>query len=338
MNDADPMKRALRPALPILILACAITGASAAIDNHDDTPAVRPQRRSYDLRLAQAAGGSSFRFLPSLPGVTPPGTQPGDTKRGLVSQPVLHVPRALTVVQGVDRRWELNLRDFKSPPFSAIGVIIVRYANGREAMGTGFLVDSGIVLTAGHVLFSHDDGPAILARFTPGCALLQSSSQQVGASRLKVSAAWKQGRDELSGDYGAMFLPDAKLYAPCGAFSIAVVSENFVLRQVASQTREFTVAGFPAEKPLGTMWYELGGLAPSAPSEIQYGIDTTPGQSGAPLFAAVLDPKTKKRVPMAIGIHSRPAPDERVNQARRIDATVIRDLQLWTAEMQAQQR
>lgn len=333
------MGRVARPLAAMLLIIMGWSTAGASGTQDDVAGQARP-RGGMDVRLAQAAGGGSPMAGIGLPGVTPPGSEPGDLSSSRVSPPPPPDPddtegRAIILFQ--DRRSETSPSFFINPPFGAIGIIVVRFANGREEMGTGFLVDTGVVLTAGHVLFSHDHGAAILARFTPACALLKPDAQEMTGERLRVSTAWRRGRDELEGDYGAMFLPDAKRYARCGAFSIAVVSGEFVERHIARETSDFMIAGFPAEKPLGTMWHEAGALVASRASTVSYTIDTTPGQSGAPLFAAVADPKTGKRVPMAIGIHSRPARTAKANQARLIDADVIRDLKTWSAEMAGKQ-
>jgi V8-like Glu-specific endopeptidase len=279
-------------------------------------------------------------------GVTPPGVDPSDPEvlvRGIIKKPPVDEQPApadptakIVIKEGVriDRREMIAAGAIGQPPFSAIGLIVSRYANGVEEQGTGFLVEPGIVLTAGHVLHSHRHGPAIVTSFLPGCALAAKlRGQTVDANRYRVGADWKRGNDGLASDYGAIFLPDRQIYAGCGIFSLSNVTAGFIDRYVTGNSSGFMIAGFPAEKPPPTMWFEAGVITPSAAGSVEHTIDTTPGQSGAPLFAALIDPRSKRRVPMVIGIHSRPAPSGETNQARRIDAQVLQDLRSWALDL-----
>jgi V8-like Glu-specific endopeptidase len=223
-------------------------------------------------------------------------------------------------------------------PFSAIGEIVAQFANGAGQTGTGFLIAPAVVLTAGHVLHDRFNGPAVRVEFTPGCRKglpeTPRNSQVVGQRRARVSEDWARGVDQrLAFDYGAIFLPDARQFADCGTLALRDVESSYVERHVRLLTRSFIVAGFPEDKPVGTLWFASGRMIASAVGEVNHLIDTIRGQSGAPLIAVIVDRLTGKRVPLAIGIHSRPSLNLNYNQARRIDDRVLKDLKRWAEEI-----
>lgn len=48
-------------------------------------------------------------------------------------------------------------------------------------------------------------------------------------------------------------------------------------------------AGYPADKPLGTQWFNAGRILKVQPNTLTYGLDTEPGQSGSPIFQFTAD-------------------------------------------------
>ena len=241
----------------------------------------------------------------------------------------------------VDTRQKVTLQDLRQMPNSAIGQITVRYPSGVVQIGTGFLVTASVVLTAAHVLVSPDHGRAGTVEFAPGCRDAAETTpsrlkaQSVGANRYRVTDAWARGETALSEDYGAIFLPDAQAFADCGTFVVPPVEDSFTNRYATSGRAGFMVAGYPAEKLPGSQWLGKGALLHSPPSVLKHVIDTTRGQSGAPLFAMIRDQASGKILPTAIGIHSRPAEASlNHNEARRIDRRVLEDVRRWLAEFE----
>ncbi len=329
--------------------ALAVPAQDAASDR-DRTAHVHLAQSSGIDRVVPFARGPNAR---PIAGVTPPGSAATTDVRekGIIAKdprtgeplsddapPTASARGIVTVVDGVltDTRAGIEPRQFTDPPFGAIGIIVVTFANGVVEQGTGFLVDPGIVLTAGHVLHSPAHGPARKVQFTPGCRLSKNvPTQYADARHIRVSPAWRTRDNSINSDYGAIFLPDRSVYVPCGSFALAAVAGSFVERHVRLKTTDFMIAGFPAEKPVGTMWLGSGRLRASASAGIRHLIDTTPGQSGAPLFSAIIEPVTRKKIPLAVGIHSRQSQGTKANEARRIDAAVIADLRRWAAEFGA---
>jgi V8-like Glu-specific endopeptidase len=228
-------------------------------------------------------------------------------------------------------------------PFSAIGYILVDLQSGARQRGTGFLIDPRVVLTAAHVLHTQEGDRATLVTFTPSCRIANPPSsapvhisQSIGRDRYRVSKAWEDGDRSISADYGAIFLANASIFVACNKLSVAPVQDTFVVRHVMEGTADFIVAGFPVDKPNGTQWFGRGQLLASPTHSLNHTVDTIAGESGAPLLAAVVDPTSKKKVPMALGIHSRAAENSlNYNEARTIDASLLADLKRWNDEIAA---
>jgi V8-like Glu-specific endopeptidase len=250
---------------------------------------------------------------------------------------IISEPLKSESVEPDDTRTLIGEADLQRLPFSAIGIIVATFASGDRRQGTGFLVDPGIVLTAAHVLRDHKLDWAVELEFLPGCAFARNQAVVVDASRYRVSGRWDPRSIPLTADYGAIFLPDRDRYAGCGVFTIAPIAPSFVERHERLGTKDFMIAGFPGDKPFGSMWVGGDTIAPRGATTMRHRIDTIVGQSGAPLFAAVDDPATQRRLPLAIGIHSRgssaPGEANQYNEARLVDGGLIEDLNRWAAEL-----
>ena len=208
-------------------------------------------------------------------------------------------------------------------------------------MGTGFLIHPDVVLTAAHVLHDPQNGPASQATFTPGCLFDPESGAVVGRdrsltvdrSRYRVADGWSTDKSSIHHDYGAIFLPDADRYQRCGYLEPRVEDDEYYLRNAAQEAIRFWVAGFPQSKRRGTQWYARGWLRGAGPTSVRHYIDTTEGQSGAPLFAIGLD-QNRKNIAVALGVHTRGASGDGVfNEARRIDKRMMADIERWYAEI-----
>jgi V8-like Glu-specific endopeptidase len=59
-----------------------------------------------------------------------------------------------------------------------------------------------------------------------------------------------------------------------------------------------TIAGYPGDRPLGTMWWHSERLKKVTPTRLLYSIDTCPGHSGSPIWTR----QRGRRV--IIGVHT----------------------------------
>ncbi len=251
--------------------------------------------------------------------------------------------RVVSLVQ--DSRMKVPEKKLTILPFSAIVRLQILYSKTNTlSMGTGFLVDPGVVITAGHILFSEKYGLAEQIAVTPGCTLSRASyppdpklTQVVRNDRFRRHPLWARPTFEAQYDYGAILLPDRELFKDCGVFKLKAFSDIELTSHVRKKTSGFAVSGFPVDlSPRGTtQWRDLGPLK-SSPSDrgfIRHLINTYKGQSGSPLAFIGTNKITMKKVPVAFGVHSRGSKTGLHNVAARVNQSFLNWVQLRIEEV-----
>lgn len=249
-----------------------------------------------------------------------------------------------------DTRLSITKRDSQQLPFSAIVHILTEFETGPDEVASGFIIEGGLVVTAGHVLFSPEKGLARNVVVTPACRLEEVAlvrlnrlgqslafSQVVSREGLRVNKNWRQGQFIAANDYGAILLPDAKRFKSCGHLHLKSADNDLLRQHVRAKTRHFVLPGFPLEKGQG-LWFAEGRLLSFKRRTIRHLIDTTGGQSGSPIIAIGRDPQTLKKISIAFGVHSKAADFGRnFNVARRFDKEFMLDIADWKRERLALQ-
>ena len=137
---------------------------------------------------------------------------------------------------------------------------------GHRASGT--LIAPQVVLTARHVF--HGNPITVTPAADLGAAT--AALQRPFGSQVVPTARW---RPHPSLDIGLLFLPRAFPH------------RQFMLlqpRTAANSLTTLTVAGYPGDKPVGTLWAQSDRILQVTATELQYRIDTAHGQSGAPVW------------------------------------------------------
>lgn len=228
------------------------------------------------------------------------------------------------IVLGSDER--VQVADTSLFPFSTIAFIELEDAAG-EVFGscTGTLIGPDALLTAGHCLWSREDGDWVAEhlRVVPG---KDGDFEPFGAEY--ASDWWVPDQYALGGsaiwDWGVIKLPNDLLTLDTGWLGVAVASDS----ALEDPNFQPAIFGYPADKPLGTMW---GAVRPAfvsvEPFKLLYDIDTAAGQSGSAIWSAGDGPLRG----LVVGIHTQSG---LFNNGSRIDAELLGDLLLGCSAME----
>ncbi len=220
----------------------------------------------------------------------------------------------LEVVIGTDDR--VRITNTREVPWKRICQLLITAGDGRRFLGTGWLIGPRTLVTAGHCVHMKSHGGWVRSiEVTPGRNAEQKPYGSMAASRVASVRGWtlRQHRDY---DYAAVFLPRPFQANDIGSFGFAAFSDQQI---VASK---LNIAGYPGDKPAGTMWYH-GRVAKSVTAtRVNYDIDTFGGQSGAAVYIRRPDGKR-----YAVAIHTNGSPSG--NSAVRITRPVFQNLNTW---------
>jgi glutamyl endopeptidase len=199
-----------------------------------------------------------------------------------------------SVIAGQDDRFQIRARQQRPStllfPFNTICLLEILDQNGAlVATGTGTLIAPQVVLTAKHVLMNVQPPRCTVSsslgtrfaqiRVTPGADFSAASSRhQRPASPTSIVAMQNRFRVDPNLDYGVIILP-----SPFQRISQFMMLQPRGAKNTATL---LTIAGYPCDKPLGTMWGHSNRIAlrDITNTHLFYPIDTCPGHSGSPVW------------------------------------------------------
>ena len=175
-------------------------------------------------------------------------------------------------------------------PFHTICFIERDRGTGFRPGGTGTLIAPQVVLTAKHVLMGVHPPCSVSRAFdarawipkvrvTPGADLSTANPRHQGpATPPSIVANSSRFRAHPELDFGVIILPQP-----------FTKPKQFMMLQPRSTPRTatlLTIAGYPCDKPRGTMWGHSGRIPLTGVSNthLRYTIDTCPGHSGSPIW------------------------------------------------------
>ena len=195
-------------------------------------------------------------------------------------------------------------------PFSTVCHLGRDFGDGVWRSCTGTLIGPRIVLSAGHCLYSHRRrrapqrimvSPGRSNRDTKPYGSVISRWYYVPRRYVGISSPRDPGRRYF--DYGIILLPRGfpgiKRFMEVQALSSPALEK-------LKYTGLITIAGYPGDRPLGTLWRHTERLKRITPRRLLYSVDTCPGHSGSPIWYA--DSKSGRRV--IIGVHTSGILDE----------------------------
>lgn len=200
-------------------------------------------------------------------------------------------------------------------PWRCICQLVIEGLHGRDVLGTGWFAGPRTVVTAGHNLLSHETGRSA----TRVWVMPARSGDAVpfgydASATFDVHPRWRSDH-ERTHDVGVVWL-DTPIGDRLGWFGVGVNSD--------AQLRNLIVnnAGYPADKPLGTQWFNAGRVLKAQPQTLTYGLDTEPGQSGSPIFHYTAD---DQRVVVAVHAYG----DSGENIGVRITDELFEAISAW---------
>jgi V8-like Glu-specific endopeptidase len=219
------------------------------------------------------------------------------------------------IVIGTDERRQVTAT--ANYPWRASASLLITARDGSRWIGTAWFIGPHTLMTAGHCVFLRSPEPerhgwARSIEVIPGRNGRETPFGRVTSTVLRSVVGWTED-GEQDHDYGAIILP-TDLGETTGRFGFGVYNDATLLASVGN------IAGYPGDKPSGTMWYDAKRISSVGPRRTSYEIDTAGGQSGAAVYRIQNGTRT------AFAIHAYGG-----NHGPRIVAPVYANMVNWKA-------
>jgi V8-like Glu-specific endopeptidase len=213
------------------------------------------------------------------------------------------------VVIDTDDRYKVVMKY----PYNCIALLCIEFAGVVPHYGTGFFVSERCIATSGHCVFYNGQW-AKSVTVIPGANLggYPAHWGQATAAEFRSVSGWVTNR-EPDYDYGAVILPDNRLHSKIRG----------TLGYADFTTGNVELSGYP-EGRSQEQYSATGVIARIKPNRLYYTLDTSPGQSGSPVFVRNGDKS------IVVGIHRGTNDTGTENYAIRITDGVMCRLQEWS--------
>jgi glutamyl endopeptidase len=197
--------------------------------------------------------------------------------------------------------------------------LLITARDGSQWIGTGWFIGPRTLATAGHCVCIKGSGIPGREGWVKNIQVIPARNQQsapLGAATSTVFwsvKGWVDAGDE-NYDYAAVIIP-TPLGKQTGWFGFAVLDDTTLAAAMAN------IAGYPGDKPSGTLWWDAHQIAAVNPTKVFYDIDSFGGQSGAAVYVI----RDQKRIGVAIHAYGGPV----TNSGTRISPPVFQNLKSW---------
>lgn len=168
--------------------------------------------------------------------------------------------------------------DSSKPPYNAVGLLLMKWSDGKTYQGSGALIASDLVLTCAHNVIDQKPkvGRATSVEFFPGWNSTNQPADGLAASKWAYPQAYQDGEDAW--DVGLV-----KLKKPVAGVTYFFVPQSVNDTKLVDEY--LTLAGYPGDKG-GEMWTDLDQVAAVElrTNTVLFTHDTFGGSSGSPLY------------------------------------------------------
>jgi glutamyl endopeptidase len=219
----------------------------------------------------------------------------------------------LNSVIGADDR--VRISPTTSFPWRAMTKLRMTFPSGRQFICSGALVAAKYTLTAGHCVYSHDEGGwATSIEVIPGLDGTYKPYGSAFATRLRSYIGWTRDRDS-NYDMGLITL-DRTIGNSTGWFGYASYASVDGLTA--------NLGGYPGDRDSGLrLYYHYGAINSSTTNRVSYTIDTAGGQSGSGVY------RINSGSRYIFAVHTNGGTSS--NSGTRITSGRFSDLQDWIA-------
>ena len=245
------------------------------------------------------------------------GDEGGPAVRDIGEASFGEIEGAGVAIIGTDEREQITQTD--QYLWRAIASLRITARDGSAWIGTGWFISPRTLITAGHCVFINGNKPernGWVSRIDviPGRNGFLNPFGTVTAKTFWSVRGWTEKADQNQ-DYGAIIL-DQPFGQKTGWFGYGVFDDN---KLVGAQAH---VAGYPGDKPSGTIWHHSLPILSVTEPKVFYAIDTAGGQSGAAVYLL------ENNLPVAVAVHAYGGTTS--NSGTRINQAVYQNLRQWT--------
>jgi V8-like Glu-specific endopeptidase len=222
-------------------------------------------------------------------------------------------------VHGPDDR--VQITNTANMPWRMNASLLITAADNSTWIGTGWFIGPHTLMTAGHCVYIKNsgvpgrDGWVRRIQVMPGRNGSTLPYGSVTSSSFRSVTAWTQNGDQ-NYDYGAIIIP-TQLGNTVGWYGFGSWPDADLLASTGN------IAGYPGDKPSGTLWYDSRRIASVNSLKVYYDIDTAGGQSGAAVYRII----NGARYGMAIHAYGGAV----TNSGTRITSAVYNNMVAWKA-------
>lgn len=184
------------------------------------------------------------------------------------------------VAQSASEQGELTpVPDTTSIPWRSICQLLITRQNNAKEYGTAWFAGPALLVTAGHCIIDHRNGG-----WASSITVVPASNgtdpppfNTWKAAGIEAHQTWVNDADPHF-DYGFISLSDPTIGRQLGWFGFAVLPDERVTNLMVN------IAGYPYDKPAGTMWFNSGRVHAAEQAYLDYMLETEAGESGSPVF------------------------------------------------------